>query len=435
MGPVFSPLSHNHYKMYKPSRKEVFLLFAFSLHPVVSQLALGAGTGTGSCRAFPFRAAEVDWDVCPPDLPCCNEYGYCRSREEWGLQNFRDCNGVSNGIELPNSVLELENALGGDPGPGLGVDSDFDKKQLEKVGSGSPAQRVNPFAAAPSPVANFDRISGGRISAGGGISAGGRISAGGKAEDSLLRPAAGLSSSRGSSRRRRPTGNQASSGSGGGSRRRVAAKRRQQSGSQGSRSSQRSQSSQGSKLSSGRQKGERIPAPRNPIQKNPPQTSFTRINTPRVPATKFVSRPDGNVGNLVAEVFSASVATPRPIQRPRLPARTNGPSRPRPSSAGRPRPRPATLGSRPLREQSNRATTRQVTGSGQTSFSNKSNSIASSSSRSKTTGSRTTDAKATDLYPLAGYKNTAGYPMNLNAENCPNYPFCYWNPYAAGAKD
>ena len=31
------------------------------------------------------------------------------------------------------SVLELENALGGDPGPGLGADSDFDKRQLEKV--------------------------------------------------------------------------------------------------------------------------------------------------------------------------------------------------------------------------------------------------------------------------------------------------------------
>ena len=76
------------------------------------QLALGAGTGTGSCRAFPYRAAQVpfcltcscrslftineaqwrawlysftifsqvDWDVCPSDLPCCNEYGYCRSR-------------------------------------------------------------------------------------------------------------------------------------------------------------------------------------------------------------------------------------------------------------------------------------------------------------------------------------------------------------------
>lgn len=111
------------------------------------------------------------------------------TQEEWSLQNFRDCNGASNGIELPDrctnpfsqffhlsfcssqfnlffsflsqlvsvvyfvwsgcsspilsdwhehwalifSVLELENALGGDPGPGLGADSDFDKRQLEKV--------------------------------------------------------------------------------------------------------------------------------------------------------------------------------------------------------------------------------------------------------------------------------------------------------------
>ena len=31
------------------------------------------------------------------------------------------------------SVLQLENALGGDPGPGLGADSDFDKRQLQKV--------------------------------------------------------------------------------------------------------------------------------------------------------------------------------------------------------------------------------------------------------------------------------------------------------------
>merc|ERR1711971_468323 len=98
----------------------------------VSAACTGGREWHWSCRAFPFRAAEVDWDVCPPELPCCNEYGYCRTREEWGLQNFRDCNGASNGIELPDSVLELENALGGEPGPGLGADSDFDKRQLEK---------------------------------------------------------------------------------------------------------------------------------------------------------------------------------------------------------------------------------------------------------------------------------------------------------------
>merc|ERR1712172_199086 len=252
---VFNRLSQNHFKMSKTSSKEVFHLFTFFLQSVASQqLALGAGSGTGSCRAFPFRAAEVDWDVCPPQLPCCNEYGYCRTREEWGLQNFRDCNGASNGIELPDSVLELENALGGEPGPGLGADSDFDKRQLEKVGSGSPAQRANPFAPAPVPVQDFSNGSG--------------SFAAGKAADSLLSNTAAAeavlsSSSRDSSRRRRPSGKQASSGSVVGSRRRVSANRRQQSnqGSQGSsqkrrkgsQSSQRSKGSQSSQRSKGSQ--------------------------------------------------------------------------------------------------------------------------------------------------------------------------------------
>merc|ERR1711971_970524 len=377
---VFNRLSQNHFKMSKTSSKEIFLLFTFFLQSVASQqLALGAGSGTGSCRAFPFRAAEVDWDVCPPELPCCNEYGYCRTREEWGLQNFRDCNGASNGIELPDSVLELENALGGEPGPGLGADSDFDKRRLEKVGSGSPAQRVNPFAPAPVPVQDFSNGSG--------------SFAAGKAADSLLSNTAAAeavlsSSSRDSSRRRRPSGNQASSGSVVGSRRRVAANRRQQS-NQGSQGSQRSQSSQGSQ-SSQRSQG--------------------------------------------SQISQGSQGRQTPTKRP---ARTTSSSRPRPSGR-RPRPRPVTSGT--LGQQSKTTTTRQVTGSGKTSASSKSvgskiSSIRSSSSRSKTASSQTKDVKATDLYPLAGYKNTAGYPMNLNAENCPNYPFCYWNPYAAGAKN
>merc|ERR1711971_1471108 len=397
---VFNRLSQNHFKMSKTSRKEIFLLFTFFLQSVASQqLALGAGSGTGSCRAFPFRAAEVDWDVCPPQLPCCNEYGYCRTREEWGLQNFRDCNGASNGIELPDSVLELENALGGEPGPGLGADSDFDKRQLEKVGSGSPAQRVNPFAPAPVPFQAFSN-GGGSFAAGKppapapvqDFSNGGGSSAAGKAENSLLgnttaAAAVSSSSSRDSSRRRRPSGKQASSGSVVGSRRRMAANRRQQS-NQGSQGSQRNQ---GSQRSQGSQSSQR------------------------------------------------SQGSQSPTQRPRSPARTTSSSRPRPSGR-RPRPRPVTSGPRPLGQQSKTTTTRQVTGSGKTSVSGKSvgskiSSIRSSSSRSKTASSQTKDVKATDLYPLAAYKNTAGYPMNLNAENCPNYPFCYWNPYAAGAKD
>ena len=116
------------------------------LHFASSQ-KLGAGTGSGSCRAFPYRAEnvsnlfwysasflwtfwqreghfwgglcilllytfeqqralflsestfyqrtsfllestflsgglfyQVDWEVCPPEVPCCNEYGYCRTK-------------------------------------------------------------------------------------------------------------------------------------------------------------------------------------------------------------------------------------------------------------------------------------------------------------------------------------------------------------------
>ena len=77
-----------------------------------SQL-LGAGTGVASCRAFPYRAEKVDWEVCPVEVSCCNEYGFCRTREAWAAAKFRDCNGVSNGIALPDAVLQLENARGG----------------------------------------------------------------------------------------------------------------------------------------------------------------------------------------------------------------------------------------------------------------------------------------------------------------------------------
>ena len=47
---------------------------ALSVGGVSSQL-LGAGTGVGSCRAFPYRV-----EVCPVETACCNEYGYCRTR-------------------------------------------------------------------------------------------------------------------------------------------------------------------------------------------------------------------------------------------------------------------------------------------------------------------------------------------------------------------
>ena len=61
------------------------------------------GTGEGSCKAPPFRAETVAWpDGCPDYAPCCSEYGYCQTRETWELGTiFRDCNGESNGLDLP----------------------------------------------------------------------------------------------------------------------------------------------------------------------------------------------------------------------------------------------------------------------------------------------------------------------------------------------
>ena len=55
-------------------------LLCASLTPGLRCQLLGAGTGVSSCRAFPYRAEEVDWEQCPQEAPCCNEYGYCRLR-------------------------------------------------------------------------------------------------------------------------------------------------------------------------------------------------------------------------------------------------------------------------------------------------------------------------------------------------------------------
>ena len=48
--------------------------------PALGLTLLGAGSGPGSCFAPPYRVANVEFPAgCPPDLSCCNEFGYCRS--------------------------------------------------------------------------------------------------------------------------------------------------------------------------------------------------------------------------------------------------------------------------------------------------------------------------------------------------------------------
>ena len=95
--------------------------------PALGLTLLGAGSGPGSCFAPPYRVANVEFPAgCPPDLSCCNEFGYCRSevcakdgilpleinffetQVDWLGGAFRDCNGVSNGQGLPDDVIKLE---------------------------------------------------------------------------------------------------------------------------------------------------------------------------------------------------------------------------------------------------------------------------------------------------------------------------------------
>merc|ERR1719278_2305513 len=78
---------------------------------------LGFGRGLGSCPAPPFRTdpADLAWpEGCPDWASCCTEYGYCHPRASRDQQLFRDCNGESNGSQLPPDTLQAEAEAGGE---------------------------------------------------------------------------------------------------------------------------------------------------------------------------------------------------------------------------------------------------------------------------------------------------------------------------------
>merc|ERR1712013_535824 len=120
---------------------------------------LGAGTGEGSCPAAPFRAnaAAIKWTLgCPAGAECCTEYGYCRSQAEWVAGAFRDCNGVSNGRELPADAIAAENeaaAYGDTAAAGLiYVPAGASGYAAVPVAAPAPAAAVGYAAAAPAAV-------------------------------------------------------------------------------------------------------------------------------------------------------------------------------------------------------------------------------------------------------------------------------------------
>jgi len=100
---------------------------------------LGAGTGHGSCAAFPFRTDDLDHVAgCPRYAECCTEFGYCHPRESWEAGYFRDCNGESNGQPLPGTVIRLEaaEAAKGDnrvTAQVLGISQEIWQSQVQKA--------------------------------------------------------------------------------------------------------------------------------------------------------------------------------------------------------------------------------------------------------------------------------------------------------------
>merc|ERR1712133_53965 len=114
---------------------------------------LGAGHGEGSCAAAHFRTPieALKWPAgCPAGAECCTEYGYCRPQAEWLAKQFRDCNGVSNGIPLPLDVIDAENAAAA-----LGDTSAAALIAAPAVASYAAAPAVASYAAAPA-VASYN---------------------------------------------------------------------------------------------------------------------------------------------------------------------------------------------------------------------------------------------------------------------------------------
>merc|ERR1711970_1397343 len=104
--------------MGAPSRSVVQVLVLLGVGSIEAGL-LGAGKGGGSCAAAPFRTpvSQLQWPGgCPASAPCCSEFGYCHSRENWAAGGFRDCNGQSNGRPLEAGAIAAEQAAaaGGD---------------------------------------------------------------------------------------------------------------------------------------------------------------------------------------------------------------------------------------------------------------------------------------------------------------------------------
>jgi len=434
------------------------ILPIISLRELEAQL-LGAGTGVGSCRAFPYRAEEVDWEVCPQEVPCCNEYGYCRSREEWNELQFRDCNGVSNGIDLPKQVLQLENALGGVAGESLGAEKTFD---ISQVGGGAfgPGSGVTKNSNGEFNLASGNGGSGSGFGSNFGSNGGG----GGFSGSGVFggsNGASGGSFGNGGS-------NSFSNGNGGGF-----SSNNNQNGGGSSFSSNNNQNAGGAFSSNRNQNGGgRIPNQNggarilnNNVGNNRRQSSLTSSGAGN--GNSIEDAIFSNSGNSGSNRFNSNGGGFSSINRNNV----NGGSRKSSSSSNNSNQRKqgsisnssgGKLRNRGNNRNSNRNSNRNNAGSRGNSGSRRgSNSNSRNYGSSQNLNSNQVDLGGSGGYggevsgqvgglsgsqlnsqsgagassdfnkfPFSDYVNTAGYPMNLNSENCPKYPFCWWNPYS-----
>merc|ERR1712192_128299 len=94
-----------------PRMAELASVLLLSILTAAEAGLLGAGSGAGSCPAFPNRTPSTDLDHvagCPRYAECCSEFGYCHPKDSWVAGYFRDCNGESNGQALEGGVIREE---------------------------------------------------------------------------------------------------------------------------------------------------------------------------------------------------------------------------------------------------------------------------------------------------------------------------------------
>jgi len=389
------------------------ILPLFSLTELEAQL-LGAGTGVGSCRAFPYRAEQVDWEVCPLEVPCCNEYGFCRSKEEWNELQFRDCNGVSNGIDLPRQVLQLENALGGVAGESLGAEKTFD---ISQVGGGAfgPGSGVSKNSNGGFNLASANGGSGSGFSGNGG----------------------GFGGSGGSN-----SGSGGSFGNGGSN--------SFNSGNGGTFSSNSNQNGGGNAFSSNRNQ--------NGFSSSRNQNGGGRIlnkNVVNRGQSSLSSSGPGNINSIEDAIFSNSGSNRFSNGGGISSTNRKSSSSSRGSSNNSQRNR-GSLSSGTGGQKRNRGNNRNTNRNGNRGGSRTRNygtlqNVNSNQVQQGGSGGYGGEVSGqlgggggsqlnaqggsgasndVNKFPFSDYVNTAGYPMNLNSENCPKYPFCWWNPYS-----